>query len=277
MNIVVLSGKGGTGKTFVSTNLAKIMNANYIDCDVEEPNGYIFLKPKDVIERDVLCEVPKIDDDNCVNCFKCVDFCEFNALASLQDEIKVFGGLCHSCGGCQIVCDYDSIEYVNRRVGVIKEGNIEGNLFKSGLLDIGEPMAVPIIKELLKDLDKDKINIIDSAPGTSCNVVNTLEYADYAIMVTEPTRFGLHDLDRAVKLAKEMNIKFGIVINRMMENQNIIIDYCKEQKLNIIGCINYDKEIALRYAKGELISDIKSYKEIFKQIGKVIEECCECK
>ena len=271
MNIVVLSGKGGTGKTLVSTNLAKYMNANYIDSDVEEPNGFIFLKPDIKQKLDVKVKVPFIDNDKCKKCFKCTEFCRFNALANTNDKVLVFDKLCHSCGGCKIVCEFNAIEYVDKKLGIIENGITHDIKCSRGLLNIGEPMAVPVIKELLNNLTEG-LNIIDSSPGTSCNVVNILEHADVAMLVTEPTNFGLHDLDRAVKLVRKFNIPFGIVINRVTEKDNIITKYCIENKIEILGQIDYDKDIAIMYSKGELIINKDKYLNIFKDLSSTIKE-----
>lgn len=271
MNIVVLSGKGGTGKTLVSTNLAKFMQANYIDGDVEEPNGFIFLKP--IIEEtiDVKVDIPFIDKDKCQKCYKCIEFCKFNVLAKTNDEILIFDKLCHSCGGCEIVCEADAIKYIDKKIGIIEKGYSDNIKCFRGLLNIGEPMAVPVIKELLNNLGG-KLNIIDSSPGTSCNVVNILEYADVAILVTEPTNFGLHDLDRAVKLVEKFNIPFGIIINRVTNKNNIITKYCNENKIEMLGQIDYDKDIAVAYSKGDLIINKNKYLNIFENLSNNIKE-----
>lgn len=271
MNIVVLSGKGGTGKTLVSTNLVKYMKANYIDADVEEPNAFIFLKPYIKEKNDVKVKVPFIDKDKCSKCFKCTEFCKFNALAKTRDKILVFDKLCHSCSGCKIVCKFDAIEYVDKKIGIIEKGNSDNIKCFRGLLNIGEPMAVPVIKELLNNLEEG-LNIIDSSPGTSCNVVNILEHSDVAVLVTEPTNFGLHDLDRAVKLVRKFNIPFGVVINRVTEKENIITKYCIENKIEVLTQIDYDKEIAIMYSKGELIINKDKYLNIFKELSSIIKE-----
>jgi len=271
LNIVVLSGKGGTGKTLVSTNLVKYMKANYIDADVEEPNGFIFLKPAIKEKIDVKVKVPFIDKDKCKKCFKCTEFCRFNALAKTSDKVLIFDKLCHSCGGCKIVCKFDAIEYVDKKVGIIEKGHSEGFKCSRGLLNIGEPMAVPVIKELLSNLGGE-LNIIDSSPGTSCNVVNILEHADAAILVTEPTNFGLHDLDRAVKLVKKFNMPFAVVVNRVTEKYNIITKYCSRNKIEVLGQIDYDKDIAIMYSRGELIINKEKYLNIFKALSSKIKE-----
>lgn len=264
MNIGVLSGKGGTGKTLISTNLAVAMNGSYIDCDVEEPNGFIFLKPRDIKSEDVLIDYPLVDKDLCTLCGKCVEFCEFNALAKTK-KIFVFEKLCHSCGGCEIVCPKDAIKYGKRKIGTVDSG-VSGNIeCTRGILDIGEAMAVPVIKEVLGNLDGN-LNIIDCAPGTSCNVVTSLEYVDLAVLVTEPTEFGLHDFKRAVELCKMFDIAHGVVINRVTDEDNIISKYCIENDIKIISSIPYEKNIAEIYSRGELIFESEEYQAIFTDL-----------
>lgn len=272
MNIVVLSGKGGTGKTLVSTNLAKFMQANYIDGDVEEPNGFIFLKPLVKEKIDVKVDIPFIDKDKCIKCFKCIDFCKFNVLAKTNDKILIFDKLCHSCGGCEIVCLEDAIKYVDKKVGTVEKGYSDNIKCFRGLLNIGEPMAVPVIKKLLNNLGDNDLNIIDSSPGTSCNVVNILEHSDVAVLVTEPTNFGLHDLDRAVKLVRKFNIPFGVVINRVTNKENIITNYCNENKIEVLEQIDYDRDIAVAYSKGDLIINIDKYLNVFRNLSDNIKE-----
>lgn len=264
MKIGVLSGKGGTGKTFLSTNLALAINATYVDCDVEEPNGFIFLKPLGIKSRDVLVDNPLIDKDKCILCGKCVKVCEFNALAKTK-KIFLFEKLCHSCGGCEIVCPTKAITYKKRRIGAIDEG-VSGNIkCIRGILDIGEAMAVPVISEVLESLD-DRLNVIDCAPGTSCNVVTSLEHLDKVVLITEPTEFGLHDFKRAVELCRIFNKPFGVVINRVTEVDNLITRYCKDDNIEILSSIPYDKEISKIYSRGELILEHNEYKNIFTDL-----------
>ena len=275
INIVVLSGKGGTGKTLVSTNLVLIMKANYVDADVEEPNGFIFLKPKIKNIDNVEVDIPSINTKLCQKCYKCVSFCEFNALAIVKNDILVFDKLCHSCGGCKIVCPFNAISYKKKTIGIIEKGISDDILCIRGVLNVGEMISVPLIKELLGNLESN-INIIDSAPGTSCNVVNTLNYANCAILVTEPTEFGLHDLKRAVALVEDLKIPFGVVVNRVIEHNNIIKKYCEEKKIKILSEINYEKKIAVLYSSGSLLIDDENYKKIFINLSKKIKEHLLC-
>lgn len=271
MNIAILSGKGGTGKTTVSTNLALALGANYIDCDVEEPNGFLFLKPKVNKEEAVMVEYPIIDLDKCTGCGACVQACQFNALAKVKDDIMVFEKLCHGCGACGISCKYDAITYNKRQTGKIERGKLRDINCSRGILNISEPMAVPVIRELLSGLPQG-VNLIDCPPGTSCNVVNSLKYANGAILVTEPSEFGLHDLKMAVELVKMYNIPFGIVINKDDRKDNIVKKYCDKENIELIGTIPYDKETAVLYSKGEILYDDLSHKKVFDEISERVKE-----
>ncbi|GIM29092.1 (4Fe-4S)-binding protein [Clostridium polyendosporum] len=266
MNVAVLSGKGGTGKTTVSTNLALALKANYIDCDVEEPNGFLFLKPQVKEIENVMVEYPLIEDSKCVSCGACVDVCQFNALAKVKDDIILFQKLCHGCGACEIACKYGAISYKKREIGRIEKGHIDNIDCSRGILNISEPMAVPVIRQLLEKLPEG-INIIDCPPGTSCNVVNSLKYVDGAVLVTEPTEFGLHDLKIAVELVRMFNIPFGVVINKNSCEENLIKKYCVEEQIQMIGAIPYNREIAVIYSKGEIIYNNSKFKDIFNELA----------
>lgn len=271
MNIAVLSGKGGTGKTTVSTNLALMLGANYIDCDVEEPNGFLFLKPKKENEKKVNVDIPVIEEDKCTLCGVCVKACRFNALAKTKTNIMVFDKLCHSCGACGIVCPTGALQYQKKNMGIIEEGKKGDIVCKRGLLNIGEPMAVPILRELLNDLPQG-INFLDSPPGTSCNVVSTLHHADAAILVTEPTAFGLHDLKMAVDLVKVFDLPFGLVINKYSEENKVLDEYINEENISVLGHIPYKKEAAKSYSKGDMLIDIDEYREAFSDTAEKIKE-----
>lgn len=272
MKIAVLSGKGGTGKTTVSTNLATVMRATYVDCDVEEPNGFIFLQPEVHTTEEVFIPVPMIDSDKCEHCKACVEICQFNALMHIE-EVILFKKLCHGCGACRAVCPTMAITETKRPIGIIQEGAYgeEKVPCMSGTLDITEPMAGPIISSLKKKLDKG-ISLIDCAPGTSCNVVKALMDVDYSLLVTEPTAFGLHDLELAIDLVKQMGIPFGIIINRVHERHNRVSQYCKQEGYRVLGEISYDSNIAWMYSRGELIVIKEQYRRIFQKIAGAIEE-----
>lgn len=271
MNIAVLSGKGGTGKTTVSINLAKSLKANYIDCDVEEPNGFIFLNPNIEEQKEVEVEIPVINLDQCTLCLKCIEVCQFNALLNIEEDIMVFPNLCHSCGACEIACIYNALNYQYRKIGKIEKGKSGETICMAGTLNVGEPMAGPIIKTLMKQVPK-MLNIIDCSPGTSCNVVQTLKHADGAVLVTEPTLFGLHDFKMAVELVKLFNIPYGVIINKDDGKNNIIKQYCSEKKIKSIGSIPYKKEIAHIYSNGKMLYDYPEYKNVFNMLSEKVKE-----
>ncbi|SHK40123.1 nucleotide-binding protein [Paramaledivibacter caminithermalis] len=275
MKISILSGKGGTGKTTVATNLAKTLGYMYVDCDVEEPNGFIFLKPKIIKDNEVKVLVPTIDYDKCTLCGKCVKACQFNAIANTGKDIMIFEKLCHSCGTCVLVCSQDAIVEKSRTIGKIDIGETAEIKCIRGLLTVGEPMAGPIISQI-KGMIDDKDVLIDCAPGSSCNVVKAIIDTDYAILVTEPTKFGLHDLHIATQLVRKMGIPFGVIINRSDEYVNLITDYCKDNNITILGQIPFDKKIANLYSKGKLLVEDNEYRSMFLEIAQKLKGVVLC-
>lgn len=275
MNIAVLSGKGGTGKTTVSTNLSLVLGANYIDCDVEEPNGFLFLKPENINKEEVEVDIPAIDEDKCKLCGACAEACRFNALAKSKKRIILFDKLCHNCGACSIVCPTGALTYEKKAIGMIEEGNRKDIVCKRGILNIGEPIAIPVLRDLLEDLPSG-INLLDSPPGASCNVVNVLHHADAAILVTEPTAFGLHDLRIAVELVKKFKIPFGLVINKYDGKNTLLDKFVDEESIDVLGHIPYKREAAQTYSKGSMLIDISEYKKAFENIATNIEEVLLC-
>ena len=251
MIISIASGKGGTGKTTVATNLAlSLGKAQLIDCDVEEPNANIFLKAKIEKSEDVNVDIPIINDELCDYCGKCSDFCAYNALAVVSSNVLVFPELCHSCGGCELVCPKGAIKWKTRVIGKIEHGSIDGFDFYHGILNVGEIMAIPVLKSLKKKIDTSKNVILDAPPGTSCPMIETLNGSDYCILVTEPTPFGLHDLKLAVEVVKHMNIPFGVIINCDGIGDNKVELYCQKEKIPVLMKIPHDKTIAELYSKG---------------------------
>ncbi len=252
MKIAVASGKGGTGKTTVSVNLAlSIDNVQYLDCDVEEPNAAIFLKPKISEHLPVEILVPVIDEVKCDYCRKCAKLCAFNALVVLRDCTLLFPEMCHGCGGCMYICPQKAITEQHRKIGVVERGT-SGNIdFIQGFLNVGEPMAPPIIKKERSLIDNSKNVILDAPPGTSCPVIETIRNTDFCILVTEPTPFGLNDLVLAVETVREIKVPFGVIINQDGIGDDEVDKYCNKEGIPILMRIPWDRRIAEAYSKGE--------------------------
>ncbi len=274
MIISVGSGKGGTGKTTVSTNLAlSIGNIQFFDFDVEEPNSNLFLKT-DIIEKEkVNVMIPEIDKDKCDFCGKCSEFCRYNALAVVKKEVLVFPELCHSCGGCSLVCPKNAITYKMRAIGKIEHGKKEKIDFYQAFLNIGEAQAIPVLKALKKKIDKNKDIIIDAPPGTACPFVETVETSDYCILVTEPTPFGLNDLKIAVETVRLLNVPFGVIINRDGVGDNKVELYCQQEKIPILAKIPQSEEIAKLYSDGKpFVKELSNWEHEFKKVFVEIKE-----
>ena len=272
MIITIASGKGGTGKTIVATNLAvSLGKAQLIDCDVEEPNANIFLNAEIVESTEVTVDIPAIDKQKCNFCGKCSEFCAYNALAVVPSDALVFAELCHSCGGCQLVCPEDAIGWKKRSIGRIEHGTVDDFDFYHGLLNVGEIMAIPVLKELKKKIDTTKTVILDAPPGTSCPVIETLHGSDYCLLVTEPTPFGLHDLKLAVDVVRTMRIPFGVIINRDGVGDKRVELYCQQEKIPVLMKIPYSREIAELYSKGILFSrELSDWREKFVHLFNTI-------
>ncbi len=259
MRLAVASGKGGTGKTTVSTNLARVLSRNhpvqYVDCDVEEPNGHLFLNPQLSMTIKVETQVPSIDESACTHCGECSTFCAYNAIAALGKTTLVFPELCHSCGGCTLICPSRAISEIGKDIGVIRIG-VSGELkFADGTLHVGQAQSPPLIRELKKHIMDGHIAIIDAPPGTSCPVVTSLRNTDLVVMVAEPTPFGLNDLKLAVDMVRELGIPYGVLINRSDMGDDRVEAYCTEQSIPIWGRIPNDIRIAKQYSSGVLAVD----------------------
>lgn len=274
MIISVASGKGGTGKTTVATNLAlSIGKTQFLDCDVEEPNANIFLHSNITEREDVFMSIPKINKNKCDYCGKCSEFCAFNALAVIPDDILVFPELCHSCGGCEIVCPRKAVSWDKRVIGIVEHGQTKNIDFYHGLLHVAENQAVPVIKALKRKIDKNKNVIIDVPPGTSCPVIESIAGSDYCILVTEPTPFGLHDLTLAVEVVKHMHIPFGVIINRDGVGDDNVKYYCKKENIPILLKIPERKKIAHFYSEGiTLVNESHEWHEMFGLLYDRIKE-----
>ncbi len=275
MIISVASGKGGTGKTTISVNMALALGAGVevLDCDVEEPNAHLFLKP--VIERSERVEVPVplVDLGKCTFCRKCSDICRFNALAVVGKKVLVFQELCHSCGGCMVVCPEGAISETGRELGILNFGARGGIRFINGQLRVGEAMSPPLIKRVRAESNPQLITIIDAPPGTSCPVIAAMNGADFILMVTEPTPFGLHDLKLAVEAVRLLGIPCGLVVNRADIGDRKVFDYAESEKLPVLLTIPFDRHIAEVYSQGKnIVEEFPEWRELFSDLFRKIEE-----
>ena len=252
MIISIASGKGGTGKTTVAISLAlSLSNVQLLDCDVEEPNSHIFLKPKIEDVKPAYVLMPQVNHDLCDYCGKCASACEYNAIVVLPKQVMVFPELCHGCGLCSMVCPRDAISENPREIGVIKKGRSDESIeLVYGLLNIGEIMATPLIDRVKEETSPKKTVIVDVPPGTACPVIAAVQGSDYCILVTEPTPFGLYDLKLIVEVLKVLKIPSGVVINKAGIGDRNVYDYCKEEGIPILLEIPYDKKIAECYSEG---------------------------
>lgn len=259
MIVAVASGKGGTGKTTLSVALALSAEGqvSLLDCDVEEPNCHLFLKFQEPRQtREVFVPVPHIDDSLCDNCGACARFCQFNAIASLGIKTLVFNELCHSCGGCAKICPKGAISEKDKLIGRIGSAKIGDLFFADGTLEVGQPISPPLIKEVLKSVSgREGLVIVDSPPGTSCPMVAAVSEADFVILVTEPTPFGLHDLKIAVETIREIRKPHCVVINRCDSGDDRVERYCQEQKIEIALKIPDSRSVAVAYSKGKTMLD----------------------
>ncbi|MCD6292096.1 MAG: ATP-binding protein [Deltaproteobacteria bacterium] len=275
--IAIASGKGGTGKTTIATNLALVVpDAQYLDCDVEEPNGHLFLKPEISDKHDVTMPIPKIDEELCTYCGECAAACEFNALAVVGKKVMVFSELCHGCGACTFICPEKAIRETTKSIGCLEIGTakavVEDQLFFAhGVSNIGNPLSPPIIKKVKKLVRDDCFAILDSPPGTSCPMVQTLMGCDYCLFVTEPTPFGLNDLELAIGVARQLEIPCGILINRSDSGDDQIQKYCQREGVPILMEIPFDRDLAFAYSKGEAaVIHSQSLREGFQKLQQQI-------
>ncbi|OJX43960.1 MAG: (4Fe-4S)-binding protein [Chloroflexi bacterium 44-23] len=279
MQIAIASGKGGTGKTTIATSLAKSLvgshKVHYLDCDVEAPNGHLFLHPDIQTQKDAIIRIPQIDTNLCTLCGRCVEVCQFHALAQTADEIVLFPELCHGCGSCTWNCPEDAITEIANPIGIIESGiTPDGINFCHGVLKISEPMPTPIIRQMrkYKSLSRDSVVILDAPPGASCSVVETLRAVDYAILVTEPSPFGKHDLLQIFGILKDLKIPAGVIINRTDGHESDIEQLILEKQIPILMQIPFDKSIAAGIASGRTLVELQpEYRERFIAMFDFIE------
>ncbi|PIE65454.1 MAG: (4Fe-4S)-binding protein [Desulfobacterales bacterium] len=278
MIISIASGKGGTGKTTISTNLALSLgeNVKLLDCDVEEPNAHLFIKPHIEQRKTVHTFVPSVDEARCNGCKKCAEICRFNALTVIGKKVMVFPELCHSCEGCLKVCDQNAILPGSRELGFVEKGSKDDIRFVQGCMRIGEAMSPPLIKKVREEIEEDELAIIDAPPGTSCPVITSMRNTDFVLLVTEPTPFGLHDLTLAVEAVKLLGIPCGIVINRANMGDKKVHEYAKRENIPILMEIPFDRKIAEIYSHGKiLVEEMPSWRDAFRQLQKNIVNIVE--
>jgi MinD superfamily P-loop ATPase len=272
MKIAIASGKGGTGKTTIATNLACSIarmgqTVQYLDCDVEEPNGHIFLKPEIEETHNVTIGVPEVDTELCNGCGKCGRLCQYSAIICLKDTVMTFEQLCHSCGGCMAVCPQAAIKEKQRKIGIAEFGGANGVLYGAGRLDIGAIQSPALIKHVKqKSTDSDTV-VIDVPPGTSCPVIEAVKGADFVLLVTEPTPFGLNDLQLAVEMVRKLKLAFAVAINRCDIGDNRVVEYCQQEDIDILLEMPNDRLVAEAYSQGiKIIDALPGYEEKFAQL-----------
>jgi len=273
MKISVASGKGGTGKTTVSVNLARVYANEVVlgDCDVEEPNAHLFLKTSGHSEKIIGIPVPEVNEDLCNCCGECAKICQFSAIVTFGTTPLVFPEMCHGCGGCMRVCPTQAISEKNRRIGVIEKSSADNISLLTGRLDVGVAVAPPLIRALKNDLPENTAVILDAPPGTSCPVIAAIRDSDIVLLVTEPTPFGLNDLKLAVEMVGELKLPFGVIINRVGSGDDRVHEFCKKENITILMEIPDDRQIAENYSRGILMVDaLPQYRRTFEELSENI-------
>ena len=281
MIVSVASGKGGTGKTLVATSLVLSLKdrdkVQILDCDVEEPNDHVFLKPVITRSETVSIPVPKVDETKCTYCGRCAEVCAYNAIAVFKEKMLVFPELCHGCGACSYLCPEEAISEERKEIGILELGSADGVEFAHGRLAIGEAMAPPIIRKVKEQASREGIVIIDVPPGTSCPVVEAVKDSDFCLLVTEPTPFGLNDLVLAVETVRELDIPCGVILNRVGVGDGGVEEYCLKESIPVLLTIPLDIEIARLYSRGvTLVEGMPQWKQSFlgllDKIREIVDE-----
>ena len=278
MKIALASGKGGTGKTTVATNIAYVASRNgqsvtYLDCDVEEPNGHIFLKPEITHREPVGTLIPRVDEEKCTLCGKCGEICQYSAIVCVGQKVLVYPELCHACGGCQLMCPEDAITEVSREMGLLETGRAGPIHFVHGLLNVGEAKSPPVIKAVKAAAPKADLVITDAPPGTSCPVIESIRDCDFVVLVTEPTPFGLNDLKLAVEMVRALKLPFAVVINRADLGDRGVHAYCQKESIKVLVEIPDDRRIAEAYSRGELVCEaLPEYQSLLEGLLKEVTE-----
>jgi MinD superfamily P-loop ATPase len=274
VKIAIASGKGGTGKTTIATSLAHLAAAEgravaYLDCDVEEPNGHLFLKPQVLREEPINKLIPVVDADRCTHCGLCSQACRFGAIACVGQQTLIFTELCHSCGGCLLACPEDAIREVPKPIGLLRTGTSGPVQFVEGVLNVGEAMSPPAIRAVKDAAPEVDLTILDCPPGTSCPVIESVRGCDQLLLVTEPTPFGLNDLKLAVEMARALKLRFGVAINRADTGDREVWSYCRRQRIDILAEIPDDRAVAEAYSRGEIV--VESVPQVAKCIRSLLE------
>jgi MinD superfamily P-loop ATPase len=272
MIISVASGKGGTGKTTVAVGLAlSIEDVQLVDCDVEEPNVHLFLKPEITEKKSAYIPIPRVDFNKCNYCDICRQVCAYNAIVVIPPRVNkkgtvlIYPELCHGCGACTLFCPQKAMIEVNKEIGIIETGEKENLQFIQGKLNIGEAMSPPLIRQVKKQINTQKTVIIDAPPGTSCPVITAVKGSDFCVLVTEPTPFGLHDLALTVDVVRRLKVPFGVVINRSTVGNNKVEQYCEKEDIPVLMKIPFDRKIAEAYSKGiPMINIMPDYRNRFQ-------------
>jgi len=283
--ISVASGKGGTGKTLVATSLALSLKGRekvqFLDCDVEGPNAHLFLKPRLCGSEPVCIPVPRVDKERCTYCGECARVCAFNAIAVLGEHVLTFPQLCHGCGACSYLCPEKAISEEGKESGIVEWGHSDGVEFAHGKLTVGEAMSSPVIRKVKDHARRDGVVIIDVPPGTSCPVVESIRDSDFCILVTEPTPFGLNDLILAVETVRELNIPFGVIINRAGVGDTKVEEYCLKEDIPVLLTIPLDTEIARLYSEGLTLAEgmpqwMENFARLYAKVTEIVDErsCC---
>lgn len=277
MKIAVLSGKGGAGKTLVSVNLASIADQSaYVDCDVEEPNGYLFFKPNDIKTEKVSVWIPFAEEKKCVGCRRCVDFCKFNALAYIKNSLFVFEEICHSCGGCILFCPQGALSERKKTIGEIKLGKSMDTTVITGVLNVGEASGIPVIKSLLRNAKSngnDNDIFIDCPPGSSCAVMESIKDADYCVLVAEPTIFGVHNLEMVYELVTLFGKPNGVILNKCLEKVNPAEEYCSKMGIKVLSRIPFDEKLGLINSNASIAArESNQYRELFSGLLETISQ-----
>jgi MinD superfamily P-loop ATPase len=280
--IAVASGKGGTGKTTVAVALALALMkrgraVQVVDCDVEEPNADILLKPDLTGEEPVEISIPEVDEARCTGCGKCKEICRFNAVAVVKGKVLIFDNLCHACGGCRLVCPEGAISEKKKAIGTLATGQRDGIVFLKGTLNVGEPMATPVVRAVKSRARKDLLTILDAPPGTACPVIATVKGCDYCLLVTEPTPFGLYDLDLMLRVVKQLGVPAGIVINKDDDWSVNIEEYASKHNIPVLMKIPFSREVAELYSRGIPLNETdQTWDEEFHRLyAKVENEICQ--